>query len=126
MSATLQSAVPVLRVRDVPAARAFWTDVPGFGMVIDAGDPVTGFGVFCRGGARVLLTARQGADPRVRDTWRNCLHEDDVAALATEIRATGAPIAVGTEPGPDGVREIMLDDPAGNRVAFGQFLPEAA
>lgn len=118
---TLESSVPVLRVSDYAAARAFYRDVLGFEVVEEAGDPVTGFGIYRSGRATVFLTAWDGPEAAYSG-WRAYFHTDDLDGMAARITAAGAAIK-----GPTltiyGMREIEVTDPSGNTVCFGQDAP---
>ena len=56
---TLTSSIPVLRVADYPAARAFWTDAMGFTVGEEGGTPPR-FGIFHRDKATVFVDAWHG------------------------------------------------------------------
>lgn len=114
---TLRSAIPVLRVGDYPAARAFWTEVMGFGIREEGGDPPR-FGIFARDGQRVFVDAWQGPDPEPSPGWRAYFHVDDVTALAAILADRVA--VEGPRDTVYGMREIVVTDPAGNRLCFGQ------
>ncbi|MEM1065352.1 MAG: VOC family protein [Pseudomonadota bacterium] len=115
---TLTSSVPVLRVSDYPRARAFWTAVLGFRIVEEAGEPVTGFGIYQRDAAQVFLEAWQGPEAPYH-RWRAYFHTDDLLGLRVHFEASGA-----TFTGPTrteyGMDEIEIADPDGNLVCFGQ------
>ena len=115
---SLTSSIPVLRVSDYPRARAFWTEVLGFRVVEEAGEPVTGFGIYRRDAAQVFLEAWQGPEAPYH-RWRAYFHTDDLAGLRAASAAAGA-----TFTGPTrteyGMDEIEITDPEGNVVCFGQ------
>ena len=115
---TLTSSVPVLRVSDYPRARAFWRDVLGFTVVSEAGDPVTGFGIYRRDRAQVFLEAWQGPEAPYH-RWRAYFHTDDLDGIKAALDGAGA-----AHRGPMrteyGMREIEVADPDGNVVCFGQ------
>ena len=115
---TLTSSVPVLRVSDYPRARAFWRDVLQFDVVEEAGDPVTGFGIYRSGHATVFLTAWDGPEASY-DRWRAYFHTTDLDGIVTRLSDSD----VGFK-GPTvteyGMREVEVADPDGNVVCFGQ------
>ena len=115
---SLRSATPVLRVSDYAAARAFWRDVLGFTVTEEAGDPVKGFGIFRRDGARVFLIAWNGPEASY-DHWRAYFDTDDLDGIVSALDAADAAYRgpVLTE---YGMREVEIADPDGNVVCFGQ------
>jgi len=120
---TLTAAIPVLRVADYPAARAFWTDILGFALSEEGGEPAR-FGVFNNGAATVLVDGWHGADAVQTAGWRAYFRCDDVDALAADLAAKGYPLDGPTD-AVYGMREITLRDPAGNLLCFGQVSPGA-
>ena len=114
---TLTSSIPVLRVADYPAARAFWTGPLGFAICSEAGDPVTGFGIFERGAARVFLIAWDGPEAPY-DGWRAYFRAADLDALAGDLARSGTAFR-GPVVTDYGMREIEVTDPSGNTVCFG-------
>ncbi len=115
---TLTSAIPVLRVGDYPAARAFWTEIMGFAIAEEGGDRAQ-FGIFKRDAAVVFVDAWHGPDAAPSPGWRAYFHNDDVDALAQALAASGVSVA-GPVDTVYGMREIVVEDLAGNRLCFGQ------
>ena len=115
---TLESAIPVLRVADYPRARAFWMDILAFDLREEGGDPPR-FGIFAKEAARVFVDAWHGADAEPSPGWRAYFHTDDVDALARELAAKGY-AAEGPRNAVYGMRELVVVDPDGNRLCFGQ------
>ena len=115
---SLTSSVPVLRVSDYPRARAFWEGVLGFDVVEEAGEPVTGFGIYRSGRAQVFLIAWDGPEATY-DRWRAYFHSDDLDAMISRLDAADQPYKgpVVTE---YGMREVEVTDPDGNCACFGQ------
>ncbi len=113
----LSSAIPVLRVGDYPAAKAFWLDVLRFDLVEEAGTPAN-FGLFRRDGQVVFVDGWNGKDFIPSPGWRAFFHCDDVAALAQSI-GTRAPVDGPTLKG-YGLIELVVTDPSGNRLCFAQ------
>lgn len=114
----LTSSVPVLRVSNYDRARAFWRDVLRFDVIEEAGDPVTGFGIYRSGAATVFLIAWDGPEAAY-DRWRAYFHTDDLDDIAAHLTAKAAAFKgpVVTE---YNMREIEVADPDGNIVCFGQ------
>ena len=117
---TLTSAIPVLRSRDYPQARAFWTETMGFSIAEEGGEPPR-FGIFHKDKATVFVDAWNGADPAPHDGWCAYFHCDDVDALARDLAAKGQPVN-GPRDTVYGMREIDLRDPDGNLLCFGEDL----
>lgn len=115
---TLTSSVPVLRVSDYERARAFWRDVLRFEVVEEAGDPVTGFGIYRSGKASVFLIAWDGPEAAY-DRWRAYFHTDDLDGIVNQLRAKEAAFK-GPTVTEYGMREVEVADPDGNVVCFGQ------
>ena len=119
---TLDSSVPVLRSSDYAIARAFWTDMLGFSVGEEGGDPPR-FGIFHRGNATVFVDAWHGADPQPSPGWRVYFYADDVDGLAAELRDRGVSVE-GPRNAVYGMREMTLRDPDGNGLCFGQDLEQ--
>ena len=116
---TPNSSIPVLRVSAYPRARSFWTDVLGFDVVEEGGNPAR-FGIFKSGKATVFVDAWHGADAVPSPGWRAYFHVDDVDELAKELKWPGVE---GPEDKTYGMRELVVVDPDGNRLCFGQDKP---
>ncbi len=114
---TLSSAFPVLRAADYPRAKAFWTDMMGFAVAEEGGDPPR-FGIFRKEAATVFVDAWHGPDAELSNGWRAYFHTDAVDALARGIRTRGYPCD-GPVNAVYGMRELTLRDPDGNLLCFG-------
>jgi catechol 2,3-dioxygenase-like lactoylglutathione lyase family enzyme len=116
---TVLRAMPVIDVRDVAAAEAFWRRA-GFASHGIWGDPPA-FAIVQRGDATLALSRAVGEPPR-NGWWAAYVYVDDVEALHAELAAEG--LAPGKIRSPEhyGCRDFDLVDPDGNRVAFGQAL----
>ncbi len=112
----LTSSIPVLRVSDYPRAKAFWTGTLGFSVGEEGGDPAR-FGIFHKGNATVFVDAWHGADEVPSPGWRAYFHVEDVDALAAALDWPGTE---GPENKVYGMRELVVIDPDGNRLCFGQ------
>ncbi len=114
---TMTAATPVLRVSDYDRARAFWRDVLGFSVMEEAGNPVTGFGIYRQDKAQVFLMAWDGPEVAY-DGWRAYFHCDDLGALSERLTNAGWPFK-GPARTEYGMKEIQVTDPDGNTVCFG-------
>ncbi|MEM8787598.1 MAG: VOC family protein [Pseudomonadota bacterium] len=114
---TIETATPVFRVSDYQRAKAFWTDALGFACVEEAGEPVTGFGIFRRDGARVFLVAWNGPEAAY-DKWRAYFHVTDFEAHLAEVQGR-TPLSSDPVLTEYGMREFEVTDPDGNVVCFG-------
>ncbi|MBT8417952.1 MAG: VOC family protein [Silicimonas sp.] len=112
---TLTSSIPVLRVSDYSRARAFMTDTLGFRVGEEGGAPPR-FGIFHRDSATVFVDSWHGADAQPSPGWRAYFHVEDVDAFAASIDWPGTE---GPEDKVYGMRELVVIDPDGNRLAFG-------
>ncbi|MEM7520768.1 MAG: VOC family protein [Pseudomonadota bacterium] len=112
-----RNATPVIRVSDYARAKAFYSDVLGFSVINEAGDPVVGFGIFQAGSAQIFLHAWDGAGP-AWDNWRAYFYVDDQNALIDRLRAQGGAFK-GPSDTPYNMREVEVTDPDGNILCFG-------
>jgi len=113
------NATPVLRVSDYQRAKAFYMDVLRFDTVVnEAGDPVTGFGIFRAGEAQIFLHSWDGAG-EAWDNWRAYFYVPDMDAMIAHLDGMKQ-----SYKGPEitfyGMREIEVTDPDGNILCFGQ------
>lgn len=115
---SLTSSVPVLRVSDYGRARAFWRDTLGFDVVEEAGEPVTGFGIYRRDRAQVFLTAWDGPEAAY-EGWRAYFHTDDLDGMVARLKRAKA-VFTGPKTTEYGMREVTVSDPDGNTICFGQ------
>lgn len=112
----LTSSIPVLRVADYPRAKAFWTETLGFAVGEEGGTPAR-FGIFHKDNATVFVDAWHGADAVPSPGWRAYFHVEDVDAFAAALEW---PAKEGPEDKVYGMREVVVIDPDGNRLCFGQ------
>jgi catechol 2,3-dioxygenase-like lactoylglutathione lyase family enzyme len=108
----LQRAIPILPVRDVERALAFYATL-GFGVRAWEGG---GYGFATRDGVELHLG--HSPDPRRTSAY---LHVDDADALAAEWRAAGAEVH-GPQDTEWGQHEGALVDPDDNVLRFGSPL----
>ena len=114
---TYRNATPVLRVSDYQRAKRFYMDMLGFDVVNEAGDPVTGFGIFRAGSATVFLHAWDGPEAKW-DGWRGYFYCDDQPALIAHLTGRGQAFK-GPQDTFYNMREIEVADPDGNVLCFG-------
>ncbi len=112
------NATPVIRVSDYPRARTFYTQVLGFEVHQEAGEPDAGFGIYRAGAAQVFLTAWDGPEAPY-DGWRAYLYPLDFNGLVARLEALDQPF-VGPRVTDYGMREIEVSDPDGDVLCFGQ------
>ena len=109
------AAEPILAVRDVARAVAWWVEVVGFEEGFAFGDPPTHAAVLAApgwtGGPRVQLTRRD--EPATSTVY---VVVSDLDRLAARAEAAGADVVAPLGLRPWGVREVELADPDGNRV----------
>jgi catechol 2,3-dioxygenase-like lactoylglutathione lyase family enzyme len=110
-------------VDDVPAAVAFYTDLFGFTVQMQAG---TAFADVVRGPLRLLLSGPPSsgarATPESHDSpGRNRIHlvVPYLAAEVDRLRAAGADFRSEVVSGPGG-QQVLVSDPAGNLVELFQ------
>jgi catechol 2,3-dioxygenase-like lactoylglutathione lyase family enzyme len=114
MAVQLTSAIPVIPVRDVPAAVAFYRDVLGFLPAFE----IEGYAVIVR--APIELHLEGSAEwPRPQTTCR--VNLAGVDELYADIEPKG--IVDPNEPlatQPHGMRQFSVLDPWGNRITFAE------
>jgi len=114
------SIVPLLRMFDIPATRAFYNDYLGFGVDFEHRfEPeLPLYMQVSRGGCRLHLTQHHG-DCCPRGAVRiDC---DDVLGLHAELAGrTYNFLRPGIQTPPWGGTELTLIDPSGNRLVFVQ------
>lgn len=109
-----ESAVPILSVKSVPDAIAYYIDKLGFAKEWDWGSPPT-FGCVHRDGVRIFLC--QGAQG-ARGMWIS-VFVHDVDALHEDYRRRGAIIRQPPTNFPWGLREMNVEDLDGHRLRLG-------
>jgi catechol 2,3-dioxygenase-like lactoylglutathione lyase family enzyme len=111
---------PGLRVPDVPAAAAFYTDRLGFNLGFTWGDPVAMAGVNL-GDVQVFL--ERGPPSEGMAVY---FVVDDADGLYAFHRGSGVEIVEPLDDRPYGMRDYMVRDPHGHRLGFGHYIPIAA
>lgn len=112
-------ATPVLKVSDYPRARTFYTDVLGFAVHEEGGDPPR-FGILDRGRAVLFLDGWHDGAVEIRGGWDAYIHVDGLDRLADEIASRGGALVRGIETTIYGMREFEVMDPDGNLICFGE------
>ncbi|MDA0662715.1 MAG: hypothetical protein O3B08_07760 [Proteobacteria bacterium] len=105
------AALPVLPVRDLDAALAFYGETLGF----DPGARGTDFAVVERGAARILLRVGDRPARGPGAAWDAFLLTPDPDTLAAEVAVGAAPVATAS-----GMRGFTVTDPDGNWLFFGR------
>jgi len=117
------AVAPQFTVRDVSAAAAYYCDVLGFENRGFFGDPPA-FVMLGRGGVELFLN--QGADdagqvrPRAAVGYDAYIHVTGLDELWGELASRGARILEGPVECVYGMRELVVEDCHGLRLAFGE------
>ena len=109
-----ESAVPILSVKDVPKAIAYYVEKLGFQKEWDWGSPPT-FGCVFRDGARLFLCREAQGGPGM---WIS-VFVHDVDALYEDYQKRGAIIRQAPTNFPWGLREMNVEDIDGHRLRLG-------
>lgn len=119
-------AAPMLGARDVQRTADWYCDVLGFecpgGVIQGVGDEPAIYAVLRRDGSELHVQIRRHQiwPEGRRDVERSAyLRVSDVDALHEELLGKGAAIAMPPTDMPYGMREIVIEDPEGHRIAFG-------
>ncbi len=119
-------ARPFVFVGDVRAACAHYVEVLGFTLAFDYGDPPF-YAEVERDGVRLCI--RHTDDPMVdperarnEDVILASFEVTDAKALYLELRDKGAELSQTLRTQPYGIRDFVIQDPDGNRVAFFDVL----
>lgn len=117
----LQRAMPVLEIADMERSLAFYKDKLGF--AADTwGEPPT-FAIVQRGTASLALAVVPAdAVKASRRTWAAYIYVRDVDALYSELVQLGVTVPEPPETRVYNCRELVVDDPDGHILAFGQVL----
>ena len=117
-NSALLRATPVLKTGDYQRARAFYTDVLGFRLIEEGGDPPR-FGIFEKDKATVFVDGWHGAPKPSEGGWAAYFHTADVDAFHGSLAAVGTPITRALEDTSYGMREFEVTDLDGNILCFG-------
>jgi catechol 2,3-dioxygenase-like lactoylglutathione lyase family enzyme/N-acetylglutamate synthase-like GNAT family acetyltransferase len=110
-----QNAVPILYSSDVAKSLAYYTDVLGFESKWDWETPPT-FGGVHKDTVEIFFCKEGQGSP---GTWL-CITVDDVDTFHEEIKSRGATILAEPKNMEWGMREMVVGDPDGHRIRFGQ------
>ena len=125
-------ASPVLGVREVRRTAEYYRDVLGFDLDPDGvfqpspDEPQGVYAIVKRPGAWIHFQIRRGGVPEreraafERDVY---VYVDDVDGLYAELQRRGARIEGPPNMAPHGIREIVVEDLNGYRLAFGELEP---
>ena len=121
--AEFQTIVPQFTVPDVIATARYYTDVLGFETRGFFGQPPV-FAIIARGPIEIFFNQDPNAagKRRVRaaGAYDAYIHMSGVDALVSELRSRGASIVDGPDDRVYGMREIVIEDCNGLRLAFGE------
>ncbi|QIG52242.1 hypothetical protein G5V57_33820 [Nordella sp. HKS 07] len=109
-----ESAVPILNVRNVPAAIAYYVEKLGFHKEWDWGSPAT-FACVFRDSVRIFLCEGAQGGP---SAWISIFIQD-VDALYQDYKKRGAIIRQAPASFPWGMREMNVEDLDGHRLRIG-------
>ncbi len=107
--------VPILYSKDVKESIRYYTEVLGFESHWEWEDPPT-FGGVDWGEIRVFFCKDGQGSP---GTWI-CMNVEDIDLYCETIKARGASIVALPDDKPWGLREMLVQDPDGHMIRFGQ------
>lgn len=125
--ARIVGSAPILLVRDVVSAAAYWRDKLGFGYERFWGEPPA----FCmpRRDGHIVMLSEAPADHEIvphwhvnDQLWNVYFWVDDAEAMYAEFVGRGARIDYELGIKPYGVKEFGVQDMDGHDIAFGQDL----
>ena len=118
-----QSIAPQFTVPDVVTTAKYYSDVLGFETRGFFGEPPV-FTMVARGLVEIFFNQdpNSAGKPRVRaaGAYDAYIHMSGVDALFTELQSQGARILEGPSDRVYGMREIVIEDCNGLRLAFGE------
>ena len=123
----IQSIAPVLLVRDVVASAKYFRDKLGFSYDRFWGEPPD-FCMVRRDGHTIMLSqapAKTNLLPHwriVKQMWNVYIWVENVDAIYTEYKKSGAIIDYELGLKPYGVKEFGVQDLDGHDIAFGQII----
>ena len=110
---------PVLHVRDMPAALAYYRDKLGFAVTFSWEDPPC-YVCLCLGDASLHLNSYQ--PPAAVSVI--CIFCKGVEALHDDLAGRGVAITRALTTHPYGMRDFIVTDPDGHQLIFGQGTSE--
>lgn len=121
----IESAFPILEVRDLTRALEFYRDVLGAELVYrfpEDGDPL--YVSLRAGSSSIGIGLAEDAPPGVPSNLLLWFYVDDVDRLTGELAAAGAEVLEAPADQPWGERVAMVADPFGTRVRLSNPPPE--
>ena len=119
MGTEFKGCIPIITVRDIQSAKAFYVDVLGFAVEFEWGEPLTMVGL-CKDAVEVHLFSSLHENARQPPGTANIsVLTDEVDELFERCRASAAEVLI--EPGarPYGLIDFAIRDPEGNVLNFG-------
>lgn len=111
-------AVPILYCTDVAKSLTYYTEVLGFCNKWDWGKPPT-FGGVSKDAVEIYFSKKGQGNP---GTWLSIM-VDNVDEYYEHVKAKGATILSEPKNMEWGIREMLLEDPDGHMIRFGQASP---
>ncbi|HKJ25846.1 MAG TPA: VOC family protein [Myxococcota bacterium] len=115
-----RECIPVFVVSDLEASLAYYREQLGFEEAFRWGEPTFYAGI-CRGAVAMHLTSDPDRAPRIGH-GTVALTVADADAAHRELARRGARITAPIDDRPYGLRDFMVEDPDGNRLAFGSAI----
>ena len=113
-----KNAVPILYSSDVSKSLTYYVEILGFENRWDWGNPPT-FGGVSKDAVEIFFCEKGQGNP---GTWISVMI-DNVDEFYERIRARGAKILNAPESMEWGMREMLVEDPDGHKIRFGQPVP---
>lgn len=121
MSIKFQHAVPILYSENVTRSLIYYTEVLGFEGKWDWGNPPD-FGGVHKNGVEIYFCEKAMGSP---GTWLSILI-NNVDEFYETLKARGAHIIAPPKSFEWGMREMLVEDPDGHRIRFGQGISTAS
>ena len=116
----LKGAASILTVRDVAAAKVWYSGVLGFEVTFEFGTPLY-YVCLCRDHVQLHLVDASESRKRAGES-AVAVFVDDVDAVFEEISARGAIIRAAPVNSSYGMRDFIALDPDGNELTFGMAI----
>ena len=110
-----KNAVPILYSSDVLKSLTYYVEILGFESSWDWGNPPT-FGGVSKDSVEIFFCEKGQGNP---GTWLSVM-VDNVDEFYETIKARGAKILAAPESMEWGMREMLVEDPDGHKIRFGQ------
>jgi GNAT superfamily N-acetyltransferase/catechol 2,3-dioxygenase-like lactoylglutathione lyase family enzyme len=110
-----KNTVPILYSSDIQRSLTYYIEILGFERRWDWGNPPS-FGGVSKDSVEIFFCERGQGNP---GTWLSVL-VDDVDDLYEKLKSRGAKILTAPESMEWGIREMLVEDPDGHRIRFGQ------